>query len=126
MISLFSSLPNLYPHAHPNQDVSVSNLASVLVLIMLFPLFVAFAIIGSAIYEGVDCSRCCDRPRSGFMRAWAKLRGMTRPASPVRALSKDPTATRELGEAAWSPSQTGPAAPDAAPRMVAASPVTRL
>ena len=102
----------------------MSNLASVLVLIMLFPLFVAFAIIGSAIYEGVDCSRCCDRPRSGFMRAWAKLRGMKRPSPPVRAQSNG--ATRELEEAACSPSQTGTAAPDAAPRMVTTSPVTRL
>jgi hypothetical protein len=106
------------------EKVSVNNLASVLVFIMLFPLFVAFSIIVSAIYEGVDCSKCCDLPRSGFMRAWAKLRGMKRPSPPVRAQSNG--ATRELEEAACSPSQTGTAAPDAAPRMVTASPVTRL
>ena len=102
----------------------MNNLASVLVFIMLFPLFVAFSIIVSAIYEGVDCSRCCNLPRSGFMHAWAKLRGMKRPAPPVRAQSNG--STRKLGEAACSPSQTGTAAPDAAPRMVTTSPVTRL
>ena len=59
-----------------DEAVSVSNLNGVLMGIMFAPLAVGVVIVGSAFYDGMDCSRRLYRRRSGFMRAWAKLRGI--------------------------------------------------
>ena len=69
------------------EGVSVSHMALMLAIIMMAPLFMSVAIIGSAIHDGVNCLRCCVsvRPRSGSFRAWAMLQGLRRPARPVRA-----------------------------------------